>query len=207
MRDHKYCIVVEIDRSFRIGRTENRCPDWFSPVADEFEGRDIRDLVPPGFRARFGEQLTSIFTRRTCCTRTPVITLKTGKSSFRASLSCTLKPFGDTTMVIATIMFFRTMDLPVGESAPAAGERISETSARVLEGVAAGVPSKALALRLHLSQAGIDYHVNTLLRRFDATNRTALVARAYSTGTLKPGVWPPRLAATHAAAAENKRSG
>ena len=182
---------------------ENRCPDWLNSVAAELGGRDVRDLVPPGFRAQFGEQLAAIFSRQTCCTRTPVITLKTGSTSVKASLSCTLKPFGETTVAVATIMFFRQQNLPLRETAPA---RISETSARVLEGVAAGVPSKALALRLHLSQAGIDYHVNTLLRRFDATNRTALVARAYSTGTLTPGIWPPRLA-THFQPAGKERAG
>lgn len=182
---------------------ENRCPDWLNSVAAELDGRDVRDLLPPGLRAQFGAQLTALFTRQTCCTRTPVITLDTGSSSVKASLSCTLKPFGDTLVAIATIMVFRQQEIPLRESAPA---RISETSARVLEGVAAGVPSKALALRLHLSQAGIDYHVNTLLRRFGATNRTALVARAYSTGTLKAGIWPPRLSTAHRPA-EKERSG
>lgn len=57
----------------------------------------------------------------------------------------------------------------------------------------AGRPSGALASRVHLSSQGVDYHVNTLLRRFGVPNRTALVARAYAIGALDAHAWPPRV--------------
>lgn len=35
------------------------------------------------------------------------------------------------------------------------------------------------------------YHLRRLSARWDAANRTELVARAYALGVLTPGVWPP----------------
>ncbi len=70
---------------------------------------------------------------------------------------------------------------------------LSETDARVLEGVAAGCSTVQLADRLFLSRQGVDYHVGTLLRRFECPNRPALVAKAFAQGVLQPGTWPPRV--------------
>jgi DNA-binding CsgD family transcriptional regulator len=70
---------------------------------------------------------------------------------------------------------------------------LSETDARVLEGVATGYSTLSLADRLFLSRQGVDYHVGTLLRRFRCPNRPALVAKAYAQGVLRPGAWPPRV--------------
>jgi DNA-binding NarL/FixJ family response regulator len=64
--------------------------------------------------------------------------------------------------------------------------------ARILEGVAAGIPTAKLASILYLSRGGIEYHVNVLLRSLKVNNRPALVSKAYSMGLLRPG-WPPRI--------------
>jgi hypothetical protein len=37
----------------------------------------------------------------------------------------------------------------------------------------------------------VAYHLRRLSARWDAANRTELVARAYALGVLAPGVWPP----------------
>jgi DNA-binding CsgD family transcriptional regulator len=83
---------------------------------------------------------------------------------------------------------------PVPSAAGGGDRPLSDTDARVLEGVAAGYSTTRLADRLFLSRQGVDYHVGTLLRRFRSPNRPALVAKAYVQGVLRPGSWPPRVA-------------
>ncbi|MTE17710.1 PAS domain-containing protein [Streptomyces sp. TRM43335] len=70
---------------------------------------------------------------------------------------------------------------------------LSEIDARVLEGVAGGASTVQLAGRLYMSRQGVEYRVGRLLRRFDAPNRPALVARAHGLGLFAEGQWPPRV--------------
>ncbi|MEU0007932.1 LuxR C-terminal-related transcriptional regulator [Streptomyces sp. NPDC006314] len=72
-------------------------------------------------------------------------------------------------------------------------QMLSELDARVLEGVAIGASTVQLAGRLYLSRQGVEYRVGLLLRRFDAPNRPALVARAHALGLFAARQWPPRV--------------
>ena len=69
---------------------------------------------------------------------------------------------------------------------------LTDLDARILEGVAAGIPTVRLASSLYLSRGGIEYHVDILLRKLKVNNRPALVSKAYSIGLLRQG-WPPRV--------------
>ncbi|GGV60844.1 hypothetical protein GCM10010294_10290 [Streptomyces griseoloalbus] len=73
------------------------------------------------------------------------------------------------------------------------GPVLSALDAQVLEGVARGESTVQLASRLYLSRQGIEYRVGQMLRRFDAPNRPALVARAHALGVFAAGQWPPRV--------------
>lgn len=73
------------------------------------------------------------------------------------------------------------------------GRIISELDAKILEGIAMGMSTVQLAARLYLSRQGVEYHVSTMLRRLKAPNRAALVSRAYASGVLGLGAWPPRV--------------
>lgn len=75
------------------------------------------------------------------------------------------------------------------------GTTLSKLDARILEGIAAGDSSQRIAGRLYLSRQAVEYHVCTMLRKFDVAKRAALVSKAYSLGVLEPGIWPPRVAA------------
>jgi len=70
---------------------------------------------------------------------------------------------------------------------------LTPLDARILEGIATGASTVQLAARLYLSRQGVEYHVGLMLRRLKAPNRAALVSRAYSTGILTIGNWPPRV--------------
>ncbi|MBV9315161.1 MAG: PAS domain-containing protein [Pseudonocardia sp.] len=74
---------------------------------------------------------------------------------------------------------------------------LSVLDAMVLEGVAAGSSTVQLAAKLYLSRQGVEYHVGAMLRRFKCSNRSALVAKAYSQGILTMGQWPPKVTAEY----------
>ncbi len=66
----------------------------------------------------------------------------------------------------------------------------------LLEALAEGAEDEELAgiaERLSCGQDVVGSHLDALMRAFGAGNRTALVARAYSTGVLDAHVWPPRV--------------
>jgi DNA-binding CsgD family transcriptional regulator len=73
-------------------------------------------------------------------------------------------------------------------------DAIRRRRAAILEGIATGATSDQLATRLHLSRQGVDYHIAWLMTAFKAANRAAAVARAYASGVLCTGVWPPKVA-------------
>lgn len=72
--------------------------------------------------------------------------------------------------------------------------QLTELDARILKGVAMGMSTVNLAAKLYLSRQGVEYHVGTMLKKFKASNRPALVSRAYSTGVLDASSWPPKVA-------------
>ncbi|WP_269854658.1 PAS domain-containing protein [Streptomyces sp. RPT161] len=77
---------------------------------------------------------------------------------------------------------------PYGAGAAVA---VSEQESRILALVAAGNTTAAVARVVGLSADGVNYHLKRLCTLLDASNRTALVARAYVLGLLDPGTWPP----------------
>jgi len=81
----------------------------------------------------------------------------------------------------------------VDQSSPD-GERIlSEVQARILEGIAAGSSSADLSRELFFSPKSIDYHVRSMSDKVEASNRVALVSRAFFLGILRADSWPPKV--------------
>ncbi len=72
---------------------------------------------------------------------------------------------------------------------------LTKMDALVLEGVASGMSTVQLAANLFLSRGGVEYHVSALMKSLKATNRSALVSKAYSAGLFSVGSWPPRVIA------------
>jgi Bacterial regulatory proteins, luxR family len=54
-----------------------------------------------------------------------------------------------------------------------------------------GLSNTQISEDLHLSSHTIDRHLGDMLRRSNADNRAALVARAYYAGVLVTDTWPP----------------
>ncbi|MEV4035597.1 PAS domain-containing protein [Streptomyces umbrinus] len=78
---------------------------------------------------------------------------------------------------------------PAPAEPPATG-----ADARILALLAGGATTAHAARETGLTVDGVNYHLRRLTRRWNAANRTELVARAYALGVLTPGAWPPSAA-------------
>ncbi|TDD56169.1 diguanylate cyclase [Saccharopolyspora elongata] len=72
-----------------------------------------------------------------------------------------------------------------------ATDLVSPVEARILALAAGGVTTAQIAKSVGLTVDGVNYHLQRMSRRWRVPNRTALVARAYVLGVLKPAAWPP----------------
>jgi DNA-binding CsgD family transcriptional regulator len=90
-----------------------------------------------------------------------------------------------------------------GRGAPSGRHLIGSTKlltnldARILEGVAMGMTTIQLAAKLYLSRQGVEYHIGTMLRKFNVPNRAALASKAFSAGVFRIGCWPPEVVPDH----------
>lgn len=69
---------------------------------------------------------------------------------------------------------------------------LTDREREVLGQLAEGTSSHDAARALYVSDQAITYHVGNLLGKFQCTNRTALIARAFVLGILSL-TWPPRV--------------
>lgn len=74
-------------------------------------------------------------------------------------------------------------------------DALTDHERAVLELLALGLSNRLIGERLWISRKGVGYHISNLLAKFQVETRTGLVARAYATGIIEPGTWPPRLRA------------
>ncbi|MDH6120845.1 DNA-binding CsgD family transcriptional regulator [Kitasatospora sp. GAS204A] len=92
------------------------------------------------------------------------------------------------------LLLLRVVDRPAAP-APAPGPeehtQVSAVEARILALAAGGSTTTQIAAAVGLTADGVNYHFRHLSQRWGTTSRTALVARAYATGVLAPGTWPP----------------
>lgn len=57
--------------------------------------------------------------------------------------------------------------------------------------VAGGLTNDQAARQLHISRHTVAQHIAEMLRRAQARSRSELIARAYASGVLAAGTWPP----------------
>jgi DNA-binding CsgD family transcriptional regulator len=171
--------------------------DFFRHVARpsaEICGRSIYDVLHPSARNILPTHFTQLSNGHGSRFVERVVAMRGHDRVFSAEITgIAVKGEGDELSGVVVLMS------PDDETAEAAERPTKPTpmltalDARILEGVATGASTVQLALRLYLSRQGVEYHVGLMLRRFKAPNRAALVSRAYSTGVLNVGSWPPRV--------------
>ncbi|MDQ0994484.1 PAS domain S-box protein [Streptomyces sp. V3I7] len=106
----------------------------------------------------------------------------------------TADPVSDTVEELPSLLVMLRV-LGEHEQRGGAPVRVSESEGQVLVLLARGATTAQAARELGLTRDGVTYHLRRLSARWQAANRTELVAHAYALGVLSPGVWPPALAA------------
>ncbi|MET7294554.1 PAS domain-containing protein [Streptomyces griseoloalbus] len=169
----------------------------FGLSAAEICGRNLLGLLCSPEPARLRERFTALSAGRNGSVTERVTGRDGAGRIFSADLTGTAvtSPWGE---IVGIVILFR----PTGNAhrperhsgaVHSGGPVLNALDAQVLEGVARGESTVQLASRLYLSRQGIEYRVGQMLRRFDAPNRPALVARAHALGVFASGQWPPRV--------------
>jgi PAS domain S-box-containing protein len=161
-------------------------------------GKDIRQLVTPGTTAMYADRWVDVITGRrdgyhmmTSGVRSDG-TITTGQTIVSLVRDADGRPAKIYAVSDPTLVW--DDDSPSGARVGEAGQ-LTGRELDVLEGIAEGLSSQELAARFSISAKGVEYHVQKLLKAFDARSRPALVGRAYATGALITGRWPPRAVA------------
>ncbi|MEU6083635.1 PAS domain-containing protein [Streptomyces sp. NPDC047108] len=185
--------MVTLDRRLTIRQANQEFFRQFGGSSDEICGRSFCDLVHPSGRQPLMHQFARLLEGRRHRFAAEVIAVGPD-SAFSAPLVAVAVRGRHVPELASILVLMRaTQD---SESVGVVTDRkkmLSEIDARILEGIAAGVPTIPLARRLYLSRQGVEYHVTRLLRSLSVPNRSALVSRAYSMGVLKFGTWPPKV--------------
>lgn len=192
--DRSGMCVANVDRSIRVTEANPEFSRQFGRSAAELGGRPFGDLLHPDVRDEADRQFAGLLDGRRAWFSEHVIALRPADSSeFNGEL--TAIAVHDKGGAVESIMTLIRPEKSARRRQPAGGRKaaLTDMDARILEGVAAGVSTVQLASMLYLSRGGIEYHVNILLRKLKVNNRPALVSKAYSTGLLCVGAWPPRV--------------
>ncbi|MEV6316926.1 PAS domain S-box protein [Streptomyces sp. NPDC051776] len=185
--------MVTLDRRLAIRQANQEFFREFGRSSEEICGRNFCELVHPSGRQSLTSQFSRLIEGRRHRFATDVIAVGPD-SAFTVPLVAVAVRGRHTSELASILVLMRT-----AQDSGAVGvvidrrKMLSEIDARILEGIAAGVPTIPLARRLYLSRQGVEYHVTRLLRSLGVPNRSALVSRAYSMGVLKFGTWPPKV--------------
>jgi PAS domain S-box-containing protein len=184
--------LVFLNRNQQVQYASPEFFQQFGGSAEELCGQPFRNLVTPDLREGVESHLKQLLLGARDKYSHRTVLLRRSASPLITTLTATALKGSSPNRALA-IQLAR----PVDGSAPRPADRgpsLSEMSAKVLEGTAVGLTSEVLAARLFISCKTVDYHIARMLRQFDMPNRAALIALAYSTGILKTGIWPPRVA-------------
>ncbi|MBD0673230.1 helix-turn-helix transcriptional regulator [Streptomyces sp. CBMA156] len=99
---------------------------------------------------------------------------------------------GDTPEQTPNLLISLRAAEPASEATPGPRTEVSPVEARILAAAARGDTTAQIAREIGVTTDGVNYHLARLSRRWRVPNRTALVARAYATGVLVAGTWPPQ---------------
>lgn len=177
--------VACVDEGLRVVTAEDGFFALFEVSAFELRHRAILEYLHPDFAEGPRRALTALATGARFEAAERVVLAGPGGTAVPAELTA-LALAGSRRIVVA-------VRRDAGRPQRARQPLLTPLEARVLEGLAAGVPTAELAQRAHLSRQGVEYHVGALVRRFGVPNRTALVAKAHAAGMFTAPDWPPRV--------------
>lgn len=194
--DHSGVHMATLDRRLSIQQANAEFFRQFGATSEELCGSNFLDVVHPSARQPLMTHFARLLEGRRHRFSTSVIAVGPDGSAFTLPLVAVAvrgRNLPDLSAILVMMPAGQTRD-DVGAVMNRKNKKmLSQIDARILEGIAAGVPTIPLASRLYLSRQGVEYHVTGLLRKLGVSNRAALVSRAYSMGVLKVGTWPPQV--------------
>ena len=186
------CVVV-LDPELSVLGANRDFVRRFGLACSDLYGRVFEDFVHPSTRQHIRSRFARLTHERGARFTEQLVLFGQNDSMFYGEMAAFVlhDDVGDV-MSIAVLVKPEPLDSDCG--VPESRTRmVTDTEARILEGVAAGESTVQLASKLHLSRQGIEYHIGAMLRRFRVPNRTGLVSKAYSLGMLRMGIWPPQV--------------
>ncbi|MEV0618503.1 LuxR C-terminal-related transcriptional regulator [Nonomuraea sp. NPDC050404] len=184
--------VASLDHATRVIEANLEFTRQLGRSLADIRGVAFCELLHPSIRDKLAQQFTRLTDHHRARFEERVIAVRPDRTVLGGELSG-IALHGDAGYVESIMVLVRPDrdqrdDLLVGRK-----KLLSSMEARVIEGVAAGVSTVQLASMLYLSRGGVEYHVTTLLRKLKASNRPALISKAYSMGVFRLGSWPPRV--------------
>jgi PAS domain S-box-containing protein len=191
--DRSGMCIARLDGSMHLIEANVGFSRKFGRVPAELNGTCFSDLLHQDARTTVNGQFTRLLAEEHYRFTEPMITfLQKDSAIFNGELTAFIVRGGGGG-VDSLMALVYPEDRGVN-GRPAVGHKLllTEVDVRILEGVAAGVSTVELASMLYLSRGGVEYHVDTLMRKLKVKNRPALVSKAYFMGVLCPGC-PPRV--------------
>lgn len=184
--------IATLDRQQRVVDASAEFLRQFGGTAKSNGGQSFYDLMHSGNRDKIQRQFMRILSGERMTFTETIVGLGPRASVFSAKLTG-IASRGDNQQINAIVVIIRP-DEPVDRTPASVRDRpLTQLDARILEGVASGASTIQLAGRLHLSRQGVEYRIGSMFRKLKASNRAALVSRAYAIGALTVGSWPPRV--------------
>lgn len=193
LADRAGICLSRLDRNLRVLGANEHFNRQFGTCRGDLLGRDFYEFLHPKMRAHLRFQFGQLVSGRSEWFAERIVAVRPDVSIFEGEMTCVADTDPVTGAPGVTVLLKTESAPEVGDREVAWTDRLSELAARVLESVAAGDSNAEIARKLQLSRQGVEYHIGSMLRRFDVPNRAALVSRAFSGGLLAGGSWPPKV--------------
>jgi DNA-binding CsgD family transcriptional regulator len=185
--------MSNLDPELRVAAANKNFLRQFELPSSEVSGRSFEEFLHPSVSGLVRRQLNTLLEGKRSRLDAPIVALRPDGSAFSGALTGLVARGSSGAPRTVTVLVKPEDAGGEGSVVIERGRALSEIDARILEGVAAGIPSTQLSMRLYMSRQGVEYHIAAMLRKFRARNRSALVSRAYSLGILSVGIWPPQV--------------
>lgn len=188
--------VAQLGRSLTVERANKDFFRQFGAEPSEVCGRSFQELVHPSVRQPLMRRFASLMEGKHHRFEDRLLGLRADQSALSAAMTAVAvrSDVPDAPAILVMVNEPKeSADPAAGGVLPSRSKLFGKIDAQIIEGIAAGQSTIALAARLHLSRQGVEYHVSGMLRKLRVPNRAALISRVYSMGVLSVGIWPPKV--------------
>jgi PAS domain S-box-containing protein len=185
--------MAALDPGYRVLEANADLLSLLNRSAEDVGGREFTELLHPALRDRLRNKFAKLVEGKRGRFTEHVAVLRPDGAAIAGDLTAVVVP-DNNPATTSFLVLIRTSTAEDGGQAVVDQRKVlTAVDARILEGIAAGVPTVRMAAQLYLSRQGVEYHVSVMFRKLKAPNRSALVSRAYALGMLSVASWPPRV--------------